>query len=184
MGAEPNTKVTLSFRDYVQWDLEQEERHEFFDGEVFAMAGGTEDHDLVCLNVLAELRQHLRGKGCRAYTSNMKVQIRLKHAEVGYYPDAMVVCDPEDRERLFKTRPRVIVEVMSDFRRDQVEKFMVYQHLDSLEDYLVINQDPAAPKAWIYRRTTGWDQETVEPGGIVELPSIGFRIPLAALYEG
>jgi Uma2 family endonuclease len=176
--------MILSFQDYVKWDLDQEERHEFFDGEIFAMAGGTEDHDLVSGNIFAELRQHLRGNGCRAYTSNMKVQIRLKHAEVGYHPDAMVVCDPGDRERLFKTRPKVIVEVMSDFRRDHVEKFMVYQHVDSLEDYLVINQDPAAPKAWVYRRATGWDQETVVPGGMVELPSIGFRLPLAVLYEG
>jgi len=65
MGAEPNPKTILSFQEYVKWELDQEERHEYYDGEVFAMAGGTEDHDLVAGNVFAELRQHLRGKGCR-----------------------------------------------------------------------------------------------------------------------
>lgn len=173
----------LSFDDYLEWDLHQEEKHEFVNGRVFAMAGVTDDHDLVAVNILAALHTHLRGKGCRVYSSDMKLKVRFKHAEIGYFPDAMVVCDPEDTGKLFKTRPKVLVEVMSDFRKDHVEKFMAYQHLDTLEDYLVINQDPREPKAWIYRRSTDWDQEVVEPGGRIALPSVAFSVDLAELYR-
>ena len=72
---------------------------------------------------------------------------------------------------------------MSDFRRDQVEKFMVYQHVDSLEDYLIIDPDSEEKRAWIYRRATGWDQEIVKAGESINLPSIDFAIQLADLYE-
>ena len=173
----------FSFEDYLEWDLHQEEKHEYVNGRVFAMAGVTDDHDLVAVNMLAALHTHLHGKGCRVYTGDMKLKVCFKHAEIGYFPDVMVVCDPEDTGKLFKTRPKVLVEVMSDYRKDHVEKFMAYQHLESLEDYLVINQDPEDPKAWIYRRATNWDQAIVEREGTIELPSIGFSVRLEELYR-
>lgn len=183
MTAFPKEAPFLTFDDYLQWESTNEEKHEYFDGEVFAMAGASDNHDLVAVNILTALHRHLRGKGCRVHSSDMKLKVELKHAEASYYPDTMVVCDPEDSDPHFKTRPTVIVEVMSDFRRDQVEKFMVYQHVDSLEDYLVIGQDPENPKAWVYRRESGWDQEVVRADGTIQLPSIGFSIPLSELYQ-
>ena len=174
---------SFSFDDYLKWELQNEEKHEFFDGLVFAMAGASDGHDLVAVNIRSELQQHLRGKGCRVHSADMKLKVTLKHAEAGYYPDAMVVCDSEDSEKLFKTRPKVIVEVMSDFRRDHVEKFMVYQQVESLEEYLVISQDAKERKAWIYRRAAGWDQEVVKAGSGIKLHSIEFSLPLDELYE-
>jgi len=95
----------------------------------------------------------------------------------------MVVCDPSDNHSHFKTRPKVIVEVMSDFRLDQVEKFMVYQTIETLEGYVIISQEPDEPKAWIYRRATGWNQEIIKPGESIPIRSIEFSIPLDELYQ-
>lgn len=173
----------FTFKDYLKWEAENDEKHEYFDGQVFAMAGASDHHDLVVVNLLSAIHRHLKGKGCRAYSADMKLKVSLKHADAGYYPDIMVVCDPSDSHSHFKTRPKVIVEVMTDFRRDQVEKFMVYQNIDSLEDYVIISQEPDEAKAWIYRRATGWNQEIVRPGETINIRSIEFSIPLDELYQ-
>lgn len=175
----------FSFKDYLKWEAENDEKHEYFGGEVFAMAGASDAHDLVTGNIFAALHQHLRGKGCRVHTADMKLKVSLKHADASYYPDTMVVCDPTDSAANFKTKPQVLVEVMSNFRRDHVEKFMVYQTIESLEEYIVIDQnaDPEEQKAWIYRRATGWEQEVIKPGEELAIPSIEFSIDLASLYD-
>ena len=173
----------FTFKDYLEWESQNEIKHEYFAGEVFAMAGASDDHDLVTGNMFASLHNHLRGNPCRVHTADMKLKVTFKHAEASYYPDMMVVCEPEDNQRLYKTQPKVIVEVMSDFRRDNVEKFMVYQMIESLEEYIVIDQNPEEKRAWVYRRATGWDLEPIDAEGTLSIPSIDFSIPLAELYE-
>ena len=172
----------FSFKDYLEWESQNEIKHEYFAGEVFAMAGASDAHDLVCVNMLTSIHQHLRGNPCRVYSADMKLKVAFKHAEASYYPDMMVVCDQEDNQPVFKTRAKVIVEVMSDFRRDNVEKFMVYQMIESLEEYIVIDQNPEEKRAWVYRRDTGWDIELIEKEGTLNIPSLGFSIPLEELY--
>jgi Uma2 family endonuclease len=174
--------TTFTFKDYLEWESKNEIKHEYFAGEVFPMAGASDAHDLVCVNILSAIHQHLRGKPCRVYSSDMKLKVAFKHADASYYPDMMVVCDSEDKQPVFKTRPKVIVEVMSDFRRDNVEKFMVYQMIESLEEYIVIDQDPEEKRAWIYRKETGWDMELIEKEGVLKIPSIDFSIPLSEMY--
>ncbi len=174
----------FTFKDYLKWEAGNDEKHEYFGGAVFAVGGASDNHALVVGNIFAGLHHHLKGKGCRVYAADMKLKVSLKYADAGYYPDIMVVCDPDDTYSHFKTRPKVIVEVMSDFRRDQVEKFMVYQNVESLEDYVIISQEPDEPKAWIYRRETSWNQEIVKPGETLAIRSIEFSIPLDELYQG
>lgn len=172
----------FTFKDYLEWESKNEIKHEYFAGEVFAMAGASDNHDLVTGNMFASLHSHLRGNPCRVYTADMKLKVAFKHADASYYPDMMVVCDAEDNQPVFKTRPKVIVEVMSDFRRDNVEKFMVYQMIESLEEYIVIDQDPEEKRAWVYRKATGWDMELIEQDGTINIPSIDFSIPLSEMY--
>lgn len=95
----------------------------------------------------------------------------------------MVVCDPDDDGPLYKTRPKVLCEVMTDFKKGHLEKLFVYQQIPSLEDYLVVDQNPRQPRAWLYRRENGWQQEEIGLDDTVSLPSIGFATPLASLYE-
>ncbi|MFT5470449.1 MAG: Uma2 family endonuclease [Verrucomicrobiales bacterium] len=172
----------ISLEEYFAGEDLTDERHEYSNGQVVKMGGASDEHELVVGEIFAAIHAHLKGKPCNVTPSNLKLKLELNHADLVYYPDAMVWCDPADNERLFKTSPRVIVEVMSDYKKDHVEKLFAYQQVASLEDYLIIDQNFDEPQAWIYRRATNWDQERIEPGGVITLPSIEFSIPLDELY--
>lgn len=173
----------ISIEDYLLGEAESDVRHEYANGQVFAMAGASAEHELVVAAIVREIGNHLKGKPCKVTPSNLKLKIELNHADLFYYPDTMVWCDPEDNEPLFKRSPKVIVEVMSDYKTDHVEKLFAYQQVDALEDYLVIDQDFEERKAWIYRKSADWKPVIIESGGVIELPSIEFSIPLDDLYE-
>ena len=92
----PLPKSPFSAADYLVWEADQLDRHEFFDGEVFAMAGTEDRHVTVSLNIGFGLREHLRGTPCRVFMSDMK--LKAAHADHYFYPDLMVTCSPADRE--------------------------------------------------------------------------------------
>src|SRR5687767_11544927 len=120
---------SLSVAEYLKGEREAEERHEYIDGHVYAMAGASEQHEIVAGNLFATLHAHMRGKGCRVFKGDMKVRLQLNQADLFYYPDVMVVCDSADAHPLYKTSPRLIVEVMSDYKADHVEKLFAYQQI-------------------------------------------------------
>ncbi len=173
----------FTFQEYLIWEERNEEKHEFFDGSVYAMAGASDSHDLVTGNIFGELRQHLKGGPCRAYTADMKLKIQLQHADACYYPDTMVICDASDDHHSYKTKPQLIVEVLSNARRDKLEKLFMYQQIESLQEYLIIGQDLEKPEAWIYRRDNEWQPEVVSSGESIVVPSLNFEISLTSLYE-
>lgn len=172
----------ISVKDYLEREVLAEERHEYIAGQVYAMPGATENHEIVALNLLAAILVHIRGKGCRIFKGDMKVALRLNREDLFYYPDIMVVCDKNDREPAYKTRPKVLVEVMTEYKADHVEKLFAYQQIETLEEYLIIDQNPEKPGAWIYRRKSGWQKEEGAPDGMVTLDCLGFQTPLADLY--
>lgn len=173
---------SVSFLEYLRSEMEAEERHEYISGRLYAMAGATEMHEIVAGNFSAALLCHMRGKKCRVFKGGMKVRLRLNATDLFYYPDALVTCDPGDSEPLYKERPKVIVEVMSDYKADHVEKLFAYQQIESLEEYLVIDQNPKEMRAWLYRKDRNWAVSDGAPAGLVRLESLGFTIPLADLY--
>lgn len=172
----------LSVDDYLDGETLAGERHEYIAGRVYALAGASQDHEIVAENLFAVILGHLRGQDCRVFKGDMKVRLKLNLQDLFYYPDIMVVCDPSDREPAYKSRPKVIVEVMTDYKADHVEKLFAYQQIESLEDYLIIGQEAAKPEAWIYRRKNGWQKEEGAPQGVVGVDSLGFRTALADLY--
>lgn len=177
------TNSLVSFEAYLLGEKAAEERHEFVDGQVIAMAGASESHEIVAGNMFVAIHQHLRGKGCRVFTGDMKLRIDLRRRELSYYPDIMVTCDPADAHALYKESPKVLIEVMSNYKTDHLEKLFVYQQIPSLEQYLVISQDADAHKAWLYQRATQWDQEDGAPDGVIELSALGFSMKLEDAYS-
>lgn len=173
----------ISFAQYLEEEGAAEERHEYIDGKVFEMAGATEAHEIVALNIAAAIHQHLKGKPCRVFKGDMKVKISLHRRDLVYYPDVMVTCDPADSHSLYKESPKLLIEVMSDYKSDHVEKLFAYQQISSLEQYLVVSQDPNEKQAWLYQRASGWDQEEGAPDGRIQLCSIDFSFALDDLYE-
>ncbi|WP_107670745.1 Uma2 family endonuclease [Cyanothece sp. BG0011] len=126
--------------DYLKWEEKQEIKHEYRDGEIYAMAGASDAHVTISLNIASLLRNHVRGSNCRVYMSDMKV--RLETANRFYYPDVLVTCDAKDQENNnYKCYPKVIIEVLSDSTEafDRGDKFIDYQSLNSLEEYVLIN---------------------------------------------
>lgn len=140
----------LSEQDFLQGELSSEIRHEYVDGEVYAMAGAGEAHNLIAGNVFARLREFSRGGPCRVFISDMKLHVKTWKAY--YYPDVMVTCDPADSQSHFKERPILVVEVLSPGTEstDRREKMLAYRTLSSLREYVLIATDKRQVE--IYRR--------------------------------
>jgi len=176
-------RLAFTYDDYLEWEQRQPERHEYVRGEVFAMADNTDRHNEISGNFAILLRQHLRGTPCRAYMADVKV--RVEAADCGFYPDVQVTCAESDRaDRLVKRSPVLVVEVLSDSTAsyDLGDKFAAYQQLDSLREYVLVDQDRV--RVQIYRRRDGqWWVDSVGPGGRLRLDSIALDCPVETLYE-
>jgi len=175
----------ISPDEYLEGERSAEVRHEYVDGHVYAMAGASDDHNRIAGNIFAELRERLRGHRCEPFINDMKVKIPPAFADVYYYPDVLVACDPTDNARFFRERPTVLIEVLSTEteRTDRREKALAYRQIPTVEAYVLVEQERMA--ATILRRTEpGWQCHVIEgPGSILKLPGIGVEIPLERIYE-
>ncbi len=169
---------------YLAWELEQSERHEYVNGEVFLMTGTTTVHNVICLNIVSALRDGLRGKPCRVYMADVK--LRVETANCYFYPDLMVTCSASDRQQpLVQSEPTIVIEVLSDSTagHDQGTKFEAYRQLPSLREYVLVAQDGA--RVMVYRRGEGveWIVHPYGAGEIVSLPRLELVIPIDQIYE-
>lgn len=175
----------FSINDYLQLEAESPIKHEYINGDAYAMAGATDAHVTITGNVFALLRSHLRGSGCRVYISDMKAQIEARNCF--YYPDVMVTCDPRDQETsTYKRYPKLIVEVLSDSTEafDRGDKFADYQTLDSLEEYVLINARHQRVECFHRNAAGRWELQyyTVDTENFT-LHSVDFTDTIATLYE-
>lgn len=182
----PQNAPVLDLDAYMSWEEVQELRHEYLAGEVFAMSGGTDAHYTILLNAGSALKAALAGKPCRTFVSGMK--LRIERADAVFYPDVFVTCDERDRtpeSALAKQYPALVVEVLSESTAafDRGRKFGIYQHIDTLQEYLLIEQDRR--HADLFRKNAEglWVLHPVAEGQVVRLHSIGVDVPLATLYE-
>ena len=130
-------------QEYLDGELHGELRHEYIDGQVYAMTGASDRHGLI-LNALAySMTPAARRKGCQLFTSDMKLRLEIGGKTCFYYPDLLLSCDPQDREPYFRRSPCLIVEVLSPSteRIDRREKLFAYQTIPSLREYLLIDPD-------------------------------------------
>jgi Uma2 family endonuclease len=181
---EPAKKNLLSVEDYLKGEKTAEMRHEYVDGEVYAMVGTTKVHNEIALNIALILRGDIAQRPCRVYMSDVKVHVQTKTQERFYYADLHVKCEPFTEHPYFSEHPKLVVEILSDSteRNDRSDKFYAYRRLPSLEEYILVAQDE--PRVEIYRRATGWDLEIFGPGELFRLDSIGAEMAVDAVYEG
>ncbi len=171
--------------DYLEGEKASEVRHEYIDGVVYAMAGSTDDHNLIGGSIYAALRGHLRGKRCQPFFADMKVRMEFATHGIFYYPDVLVACDSRDTAKDFRRYPQVIVEVLSETteRTDRREKFLYYTQIETLQEYVLVAQDRL--EATVFRRANKWVPEIVRKSeDQLQLPSLEFAMPLSAVYEG
>ena len=170
---------------YLAWEAEQSTKHEYHDGEVFAMAGASDAHVTVAGNVYMALRNHLRGSPCSVFISDMK--LRVEEDNAFFYPDVFVTCAESDRGQSHsKSAPVLVVEVLSPATSayDRGAKFAAYRKLPTLREYALI--DPERLSLDLFRRegdSKRWVLHPIEAGGDVEWASVGLQVPLEALYE-
>mgnify|MGYP006431229417 CR=1 FL=1 len=178
----------LSFDDWLAIErTTTDQRSEYVAGEVFAMAGGTEEHNLIVANLVREFGNQLKAKPCRVYPSDMKVHIT--EADVGTYPDVMVICGERqfhDGRRDVVTNPTLIVEVLSESTEayDRGDKFRHYRSLDSLQAYLLLSQSQMQAELFIRQPDGTWmlssDQEL---SASIPLPMLEVELSLAEVYD-
>lgn len=175
----------ISVEDYLAGELASEVKHEYLGGYVYAMAGARTIHNRIANTWCAMLYNQLRGKPCEPFNSDMKVRVRLPTHTQFYYPDGMVVCEPNPANQTFQDKPVVIAEVASQStkRIDEIEKREAYLTLPSLMVYLLIETD--RPRVVVHRRTDDGFLAEVYEGldAVVPLEAIEAELPLAELYE-
>ena len=175
----------LSPAQYLALEESSTVKHEYIDGEIYAMAGATDAHVTLTGNLFAALLSHLRGGGCRVYFSDMKARVEAINRY--YYPDIMVTCDSKDKdEPTFKRHPILIVEVLSTSTTgfDRGDKFADYQTIDSLQEYVLINTHRQRVECFRRNPKGLWVlQSYAPPETHFELKSVDFKGELTALYE-
>lgn len=177
-------KSKLTPAEYLAEEEKSAVKHEYIDGEVYAMAGTTDSHNTIALNLATLIRSHLRGTDCRVYFADIKVNINDKNCF--YYPDLLVTCEPRDRETsTYKCFPRLIIEVLSNSTEgfDRGDKFNDYQTLSSLEEYVLVSSQHQ--RVEIFRRNPQfWQYQTYnldQPH--FRLETIGLEMIIPAIYE-
>jgi Uma2 family endonuclease len=189
-GQEHFPKLTPA--EYLDWEEQQELRHEYLNGEVYAMTGGTMNHSQIAGNFTTLLNIHLRSSGCRVLNSDVKVQIAASNDYI--YPDVSVTCDDRDKTATkFISHPCLIVEVLSPSTAayDRRDKFNLYRRSDSLQDYVLVDtqkieidiyskNDLAEPTLCERGR---WEIMSYVAGDSIELTSINLTFPIEQVFE-
>ena len=183
----PQRKPRLTPDEYLEFERQSEFKHEYFDGEIFAMSGGTPQHSLVKTNVLGELRSLLKGHPCTAYDSDLRVLVEATGLYT--YPDASVFCDELRLESGWKdvaVNPTVLVEVLSSSSEayDRGRKFGHYRQIPSLREYVLVWQDEPRVESF-YKNDQGVWTLTEAAGMDAKLPlaSLGVSLSLSEVFD-
>ena len=184
MASQP--KHHVSVQEYLRQEESARERHEYLNGEIFVMAGGTPDHALIAPNIIAAIRPQLQKSGCRIRNSDMR--LRTSPTGLYSYADAVISCEPELFDGTTLLNPVVVIEVLSESTEDydRGKKFELYRQIPSFREYLVVAQDrtyvehhvreeSSGRPAWIMRQFTGLNERVL-------LSAVTVSLPLTAIY--
>lgn len=174
----------LSFDEYLGIERASPIRHEYLEGVVWAMGGGTDEHAAIAANVIRLLGNQLLGKPCRVYTGDLRVRVRATGLTT--YPDATVICDriafdPSDPHRTTALNPRVLVEVTgpSTEKYDRGQKLEHFKRIGSAREIVIISHDERAIDVW-RKHGARWTHQVFRD--VAPLSSIGCSLPIADVY--
>ena len=177
----------FDFAAYVLLEQDSQVKHEFLDGLVWAMAGGSPAHSGIAANIARLLGSQLEGRRCRVFNSDLR--IRVKATGLATYPGVTVVCgqlelDPDDASHHTVTNPKLIVEVLSPSTEDydRGEKLEHYRQVPSLEAVLLVAQDAPRVEAW-NRTAGGWSKALYEAGSTGEVASLDCHLAVDGIYH-
>jgi Uma2 family endonuclease len=171
--------------EYLEWEEKQTSRHEYLNGKIYAMTGGTVNHGQISVNLSTILRNHLKDRGCRVLSSDVKVNVYKSDNYI--YPDISITCDERDqRATKFISHPSMIVEVLSPSTEayDRGNKFNLYQRSPVLQEYVLVSTTEIAIDIYRKNDRDRWEIISYRAGEIVELESINLTIPIEEVFEG
>ncbi|RLA23308.1 MAG: Uma2 family endonuclease [Gammaproteobacteria bacterium] len=176
--------INISPEEYLENEKTAEFKHEYLKGEIWAMAGASDNHVTIAMNLALSLKQQLKGSPCRSYISDMK--IKVEQANAFFYPDVFVTCDQRDKEQNFyKQYPVFISEVLSLSTEayDRGDKFKYYQLLSSLQEYWLIDAQKMSVDCFTRQSDDSWILHSYSAhDDIVSIASLDIKVPLAELY--
>jgi len=183
--AAPQSPLILP-EEYLVGEEASAQKHEYLNGVVYAMAGGTERHSEISINILAALHGRLRGKPCRPHNSDMLVRVQSGDDLRFYYPDASIICRPAGPEARVQENPSVVFEVLSETtaRTDTGEKRMAYLTISTLEALVLVDARKREVTVW-RRGADGWAPEAIaDPDATLAFASAECALTVAEIYEG
>ncbi len=190
MIAQPHPAL-LTPQEYLAWEPEQSLRHEYLNGQVWAMTGGTLAHNDIAVNLTAALRNFLRGSGCKVRIADAKVQ--LSESGPYFYPDVVVSCDERDKIAKNVIRfPVLIIEVLSPSTAafDRGDKFKFYRQLSSLQDYILVDSEKMGVDVYQRSSRNRWELRSYPETTLmlndqeaIPFPSLNYACSLALIYE-
>jgi Uma2 family endonuclease len=173
-------KLSITEQEFVDGEQNAQVKHEFIDGQVYAMTGTTDDHNSISGNIYVAMHQQLRGQPCKPFIADVMVKAGTNM----FYPDVMVICEADDADTSrVKHAPTVIVEVLSRSTRrtDITTKKIAYMNLPSLQEYLLVEQDKC--EITVFRRNESWASTYYVIGDKVTLDSIDVTLTVEDIYE-
>lgn len=184
MKAQSIVHEEVSVQEYLVGEQQTDIRHEYINGITHAMGGASAAHNLIAGNVFAVLHAAARNTPCQVFMADMKVYLQIADEDVFYYPDLLVSCDQQDKEKYYRTCPCLLVEVLSPTteRIDRREKFMAYTSLPSLREYILIAQDQQA--VTVFRRKNGWKSERLRSNDRFFSDCLECSFSISEVYEG
>jgi Uma2 family endonuclease len=179
-------RVHYTFREYLAHEAASNVKHEYIDGQIYAMAGGTPSHAALASAVSGQLYGQLRGGPCRAYSSDLRV--RVLATGLATYPDVTIVggpreVDPEDENTV--TNPTLVVEVLSPSTEeyDRSEKLEHYRRIPALRQVVLVSHDERRLEVWTRGDGDAWTRAAARDGDVVDLGAIGARLDVREVYE-
>jgi Uma2 family endonuclease len=184
IAAKENTPH-LSPEEYFAWEEQQLEKHEYINGQVYAMTGGSVNHSRIAIRFTTMFDTHLDPSSCITGNSDLKVNIL---GTTNYtYPDASVTCDEQDKANTqYISHPCLIVEVLSKSTEayDRGGKFRMYQNNPALIDYLLVSSTTIEIDLYHKNDAGDWLIINYKPGDTIELKSIKLKFPIEQVYRG
>lgn len=173
----------ISEQQYLEDEKHREIKHEYVDGEVYAMSGASRTHNILLLSIGRLLENHLDGTRCNTFVADMKVRVEKRNSTSFFYPDVVVACDDENGHDYYTEKPLIIVEVLSKSTRryDKALKFNTYTTIPNLQEYVLIEQDFAEVE--VCRRSNHWVSERYFLGDDMTFESIGLTVSVEAIYR-
>ncbi|MEM9977977.1 MAG: Uma2 family endonuclease [Cyanobacteria bacterium P01_D01_bin.2] len=184
IAAQDNPPV-LTPEEYFAWEEQQLEKHEYINGQIYAMGGGSVNHSRIAVRFTTLLDIHLEATSC--ITSNSDLKVNIAETTNYTYPDASVTCDDRDKTTLqYITYPCLIVEVLSDSTEayDRGGKFRLYRQNPALKDYLLVSSARIEMDLYHKNEAGQWIIPNYQPGDTVELKSINLSFPIEQVYRG